>query len=140
MASQATVRLGDHLLPVVPQRHARLRRSLSAKDFEAIFTAKYSTESKRVLEVLIPALADIPLWEWEGFASQEDMDNDNYIEGGDRSPTTAEIVNAFEQSLMVSGADRLGKIMGLMETTGALQSVSQSQTPSSLESPGETSE
>lgn len=130
MSEANMVQLGDHLLPVVPQRHARLRRNLTAKDLEAIFSAKYASETYRLLTVLIPALKPnpranppvpgVPLWEWEGYASQEAMDQDNYDEALDRSPTTAEMVDAFEKAIMVSGADRLGKILGLVETMGNL--------------------
>lgn len=111
-----TVKIGDHVLPVVPQRHARLRHLLSPEDFQAILTKDYARETYRVLGILIPALPErIPQWEWEGYASEEAMANDEYVEDLDKGPTTADIVNAFETALKVSGAGRLGKIIELVQ-------------------------
>lgn len=112
-----TVKIGDHTIPVVPQRHAYLKRKLNAEDFERLMSADYGAESYRVLSVLIPELPNqIPIWEWEGFASQEAMENDDYSEELDRSPTTAEIIDAFEVAFVVSGAGKMGKIIDLIQT------------------------
>lgn len=125
-----TITLGDHKsIPVVPQRHARLRRHLTGEMLQRLMTKDYSTEAYRTLCVLVPAVQNIPLWEWEGYGSQEAMENDNYEENLDRSPTTAEIVNAFEVALMVSGAGRLGKIIDLVGSAGTLIQTSKTQTP-----------
>lgn len=137
----ATVTIGDHTLPVAPQRHARLRRMLSAEDFEKVLSGDYSSESYRVLSILIPKLPEeIPLYEWEGYASKEAMDNDQYDESTDRSPTTAEIVDAFETAIMVSGADRLGKIVNLVQVGVEGQKAMSAATPSSPDSPGSNGE
>lgn len=136
-----TVKIGDHQIPVTAQRHARLRRQLSAEDFEKVLSGDYASESYRVLSVLIPALPQaIPLYEWEGYASQEAMDKDEYDEASDKSPTTAEIIDAFETAINVSGADRLGKIVNLVQMGVESQKAMSVQTPSSPESPGSNGE
>jgi hypothetical protein len=141
MATTETIRIGNHVLPVVPQKHARLRNRLSAEDFQKIMSSNYAAESYRILSVLIPRLPDtIPLWEWEGYGSQEQMDNQEYIEDLDNSPTTAEIVNAFETALMVSGAGRLGKIVDLVGAAGNLTKSTPTPTLHSPASPGSDGE
>jgi hypothetical protein len=110
------VKLGNHVLPVVPQKHARLRHKLSAADFQAIMSGNYGHETYRVLGVLIPALHEhVPEWEYEGYASEEAWKAGEYSEEGDNGPLTSEIVDAFEVALKVSGAGRLGKILDLVQ-------------------------
>lgn len=112
-----TAVIGEHRLPVVPQRHAYLKHKLNAEDFERIMSQDYGVESYRVLSVLIPELPkQIPLYEWEGYASEEAMENDEYDESLDKSPTTAEIIDAFETAFIVSGAGKMGKIIDLIQT------------------------
>lgn len=112
-----TTKIGEHTLPVVPQRHAYLKHKLSAEDFTRIMSQDYGAESYRVLSILIPELPkQIPLWEWEGYASQEAMDAGDYNEAEDKSPTTAEIIDAFEKAFFVSGAGKMGKIVDLIQT------------------------
>lgn len=137
-----TVTIGDHVLPVVPQRHARLRHQLSPEDFTAIMSGNYGRESYRVLGILIPALPTmIPLYEWEGYVSEEAMDADDYDESKDKSPTTAEIIDAFETAFRVSGAGRLGKIVDLIQMGVQAQSTGMLQgTPSLPDSPGSSGE
>jgi len=111
---------------VVPQKHARLRNKLSTDDFDAIFqgfaSGTYAVESYRVLSVLVPDLKNhFKEYEWDGYVSQEAKDNDQYDEEADPGPTTAEIVLAFETALMVSGAERLGKIIDLVQSSAAIQ-------------------
>jgi hypothetical protein len=76
---------------------------------------------------------------WEGFTSEEAMEADEYSEDTDRSPTTAEIINAFETAFMVSGAGRMGKIVELIQTGVQVQQTipTQTETPSSPDSLGE---
>lgn len=136
----------DRQIPVVPQRHARLRHLLTEDDFRKIMSKDYAAESYRVLAILIPALLPknnpngVPEWEWEGFTTREgwekykDGDSSAYDEEKDPSPTTAEIVAAFEMALMVSGANRLGKILGLVNSGATL--VGAQQTGNSPTSPG----
>ena len=124
------ITIGEHQLPVVPQRHAYLRNKLSAADFENIMSENYAAESYRLLSILIPELPNvIPIHEWEGFGSREQMEAGEYSEELDKSPTTAEIVNAFKTAFLVSGADELGKIVDLVQTGVAVQGSMQSQTP-----------
>lgn len=144
-----TVKIGEHVLKVVPQRHARLRNRLSGEDFQRLLSADYAHETYRVLSVLIPDLPrTIPEWEWEGYANEQARHDGVYEEDADKSPTTAEIVDAFEKAIMVSGAGRLGKLLGLVQDVGRLteqagQQVSQSEnstpaSPVSLGSVGES--
>ena len=128
-SSMGVIRLGPKQLPVVPQKHARLRRYLSPEDFRAVLSKEYSHNSYRLLCILIPAMdpknpqAEDPVQEWEfdGFPTEEAWeryktgDQDAYDENNDPSPTTDEIAIAFETALRVNGAGRLGKIMTLVE-------------------------
>lgn len=148
-----TVRLGDKVVPVVPQRHARLRHRLSPEDFQRIMSKDYGTESYRVLGILIPELPRlVPEYHWEGFPDQETWerwkngDESAYDENADEwSPTTMEIVLAFEKALVVSGAGRLGKLIELIQTGQKMQEAQAQQadgnsTPSSPVSVGESGE
>jgi hypothetical protein len=110
------ITLGDKKLPVVAQRHARLRHYLSKTDFSVLMSAQYGPESYKLLSVLVPTLPEtMPEWEWNGYASAEAEKVGDYVESSDRSPTTEEIVVAFETVLKVNGAGRLGKIMDLVK-------------------------
>lgn len=136
-----TVVISGQRIPVVPQRHARLRNFLKGNDVQKVLTGNYGHESYKVLSVLIPALpAAIPEYQWEGFSSEgawqrwKEGAEDAYVESEDSSPTGAEIVDAFEKALMVNGADRLGKLLNLVQSGATL--VGAQQTASSLESPG----
>jgi len=150
-----TVTIGGRTIPIVPQKHARLRHYLTTDDFRRLASKDYGHESYRLLSVLIPAIPlgvrdldnphvyavePIPEWEWEGFGSDEAWerykagDRDAYDETQDRSPTGAEIVDCFEKSLMVNGADRLGKIIGLVRSGATL--VEAQSTANSPGSPG----
>ncbi len=149
MPTPETIQIGKHVLPVVPQKHARLRHKLSTDDFEKIMSGEYSHHSYRVLGVLVPALLDaMPEHEWDGYASREAQEAGQYDENNDPSPTTAEIVNAFEKALMVSGAGRLGKLLDLVKTGQNMAAVAQEkektlsapQTPESPDTPGESGE
>lgn len=133
-----TITLGNHKgIPVVPQKHARLRNRLSAQDFRAVMTGNYAAESYRLLCILIPPVAAIPLWEYEGYGSQEHMDRGEYVDELDNGPDTAQIVNAFEVALKVSGAGRVGKILDLIGSVGKLTQIQTAQPPAS---PGPTGE
>lgn len=141
------VKVGRHVLPVVPQKHARLRHKLSAADFQGIMSMNYGHETYRVLGVLIPALHEhVPEWEWEGYSSEEAWKAGEYSEEGDNSPLTSEIVDAFEKALMVSGAGRLGKIIDLIQTgqkaiaQQQAETTSEQLTPTSLGSLGSNGE
>lgn len=141
-----TVKLGDHVIPVPPQRHARLRNQLNDADFRKVLSRDYGAESYRLLCILIPSLKQVPEYEWEGYASQEAMESGHYDEDADRSPTGAEIVDAFETALSVNGAGKLGKLLGLITDMTKMgqqaqaakaEAESESSMPGSPESPGE---
>lgn len=149
MPTPTTVKLGEHVLPVVPQKHARLRNKLSPEDFRAIMSRDYSTHAYRVLTILIPAMIGdnpssprYPEWEFDGYTSEQAWKNQEYDEELDKSPLTSEIVDAFEKALMVSGADRLGKIVSLIQTSVQVteQQGNQLQTPASPVSLGANGE
>lgn len=151
-----TVTIGTRRLPVVAQRHARLRRKLSVEDFQSILTKDYSHEAYRVLGILIPALVDgeqsIPEWEWDGFKQRVDWEKwkstgtdprteEQADEEDNLSPTTAEVIAAFEAAFNVSGAGRMGKIVDLVLTgSKAAQKQVDSPTPASPALPGATGE
>jgi hypothetical protein len=155
------VKVGDVDIIVVPQKHARLRRRLSAEDFGQLMSANYAHEAYRVLGVLIPDLhKKIKEHEWEGFAKEDDWrtwvdsgkqedprsDEQADQEEDQLGPTTAEIVLLFETAFKVSGAQRLGKLVDLFMTTQRMQdrdlnSASEqtaSPTPASPALPGDT--
>lgn len=153
-SDRQVVKVGEKDVIVVPQKHARLRRRLSAEDFGKIMSADYGQESYRILGVLVPDLhKKIPEHEWEGFANKEDWETWK-IEGEDPrddrvaeeeeevcGPTTAEMINLFETAFRVSGAQRLGKLVDLFMTTQRmaernLESASEPPTPALPVSPG----
>lgn len=122
---------------------------LKEDDFQRIMSKDYAAESYRVLSILIPALLPannpngVPEWEWEGFPTNEVWERskngeDVYDEENDPSPTTAEMVAAFELALMVSGASRLGKVLNLVQSGATL--VGAQQTVNSQQSPGRSGE
>lgn len=143
------------MIPVVPQKHARLRHYLGTEDFQKVLSANYGHETYRILSIIVPAiphgvrdLSDpnkfsvppFPEWEWEGFSSQESWDaykagdRDAYDEDSDHSPTGAEIVDLFEKALMVNGANRLGNLLTLVRSGATL--VEAQSTGNSPASPG----
>ena len=111
-----TIRLGDHVFPVVAQRHARLRNALTGADLERLFCADYGEHAYRLLCVLIPAVEQgMPAWEFDGYGSAAAAKEGRYVEADDKSPTTAEIIDAFETALVkVSGVGKLGSLLGLV--------------------------
>lgn len=130
--TMGTIRLGNTPLPVVPQKHAKLRRYLSYGDFQAILSKDYSEKAYRLLCILVPAMdpsinknvvegTAIQEWEFDGFPTEElwerykGGDLEAYDEDVDPGPTTDEIAVAFETALKVNGAGRLGKIITLVE-------------------------
>lgn len=135
------VKVGDRVIPVVAQKHARLRHHLSGEDFQKVLSKDYAHESYRILCILIPAIPlgvrdinnpekhavpPLPEWEWEGFGNEEawrayqEGDRGAYDEEADRSPTGAEIVDLFEKALMVNGANRLGNLLSLVRSGATL--------------------
>lgn len=150
MPEAVTVQLGDRLYPVVPQPHARLRHRLSTADFQKILSRDYASEAYRILSVLVPAIlpehGGITEWEFDGFSNEQDWhkykagDMTVYDdEAAGKSPTPAQIIDAFEKSLNVSGAGRLGKLLTLIQGTTQAVSLAQ-QTDTLPPSHGDTGE
>lgn len=145
MATTATVFLGGRVFPVVPQKHARLRHHLSMQDFQTLMSRDYGHHAYRLLCILIPALETYPEYEFEGFHNDEDYkaymegDRSRYNEDDDPSPTSDQIVEAFETALKVSGAGRLGKLMTLLQATTQAATLGR-ETQLSPASPGSNGE
>lgn len=148
-----TVQLGDHRLPVVSQRHARLEhgaRRLGFTDLSEYYVAlaiPVGDHERRykLLSLAVPELpVQMPLHEWCGFASQEAMDSDDYSEGADRSPTDDEIAAAGHAVVEVNGVGRLGKLLGVVQTMSSFAQQEPSQNGNSTApvpvSPGSTGE
>lgn len=125
----ATIRIGDQVVPIVAQPHARLRhlipKELSAEELQGLADADpndaaaqisaITGKAYRLLCVLAPKLADVmPEYAWEGYASREAMDTGEYDEAAAaKSPTVAQIVDAFDIALEVNGLKKLGGLMGI---------------------------
>jgi hypothetical protein len=145
MNNTETVQLGGRIFPVVPQKHAKLRKYLKGDLFQRVMSKDYSSESYKILCILIPAIkpenGGMPEWEFDGFTTEEAWnrykagDEDAYDEDNDPGPTTYEIIAAIEKALMVGGASRLGKLVDLVTTAGSLSPAA--PTGTSLDSPGE---
>lgn len=141
-----TTVLGEHRLAVVPQRHARLRHLLTGEDLQAVLGAEYSKHAYRVLCVLIPTLEkEMPEWEFDGYGSEEAWKEQDYDETLDKSPTVDQIVEAFEIAIKVSGGNRLGKLLGLVQSVQKMTDQAEAEanaasTPPSPDSPGNDGE
>lgn len=143
-----TVQLGDRLFPVVPQKHAKVRKVLSGDLFSKLMTRNYGEETYKLITLLIPAVkpenGGMAQWEYEGFPTEtlwkewQSGDEDAYDENTDPGPTTDQIVYALERALMVGGAQRLGKLVNLVTAMGSLSPAQPTATPQ--DSPGESGE
>lgn len=143
-----TIKIGDKIIPVVPQKHARLRHRLKPGDLQSILSREYSHQSYRVLSILVPLLPEtVPEWEWDGFPTEDvwgayqDGNEDAFDEDNipASSPDVDQIVAAFEKALTVNGAGRLGKLLSLIETGAKLSVEQRTQEQSTLDleqSPG----
>lgn len=146
MSEIRTVTLGDRTYPVVPQKHARVRKYLRGDLLKRIMSKDYSHEAYYTLCKMVPAVEKgvyvdgnmivepTREWEFDGFHTEEAWqrykagDEDAYDEDNDPSPETDQIVYAFEQVLMANGAGRLGKLVSLMTTVADLSPVQQTGT------------
>lgn len=141
-----TVQLGDRIFPVVPQKHAKVRRVMNGDLFSKLMTRNYGEETYKLITLLIPAVkpenGGMPQWEYEGFPTEELWlkwlagDEDVYDENTDPGPTTDQIVFALERALMVGGAQRLGKLVNLVTAMGSLSPDQPTATQQGL--PGES--
>ena len=118
----ATTKLGDHIVPVPAQKHAYLRRKLGKDGIGKLLSGNLSLESYghdayQLLAILIPAYTKaVPEYEFEGYASREAMEADEYDEEQDKSPTFDEILGALEVAIKANGGERLGKLLALVES------------------------
>lgn len=129
------VTLGAHEIPVVAQKHARLTRragqvittlqTLGVElddmgDLDKVVGDIAGTASGVAYDVLcalIPAVEKrIPRYEFNGYASQEAADMDEYEEDKDESPSVPQIVHAIKTAIDVNGLTFLGKIGSLLES------------------------
>jgi hypothetical protein len=115
-----------HTYAVVPQRHAYLQRQLSQTfeslgeldvkqlrgDAEGAILGQTTTQVWSLLKVFIPDL--MPLYEWEGFSSDEAMKANDYDKERDRSPDLDQQVEAFKAVLEVNRLDLLRYIKDLV--------------------------
>lgn len=145
------VKLGEHDVMVVSQRHARLRFHADRLGFNSVeefllalaLPVDGGHDRFKLLCVAIPELAQkMQRWEWDGFGSQEAAETKIYDEDQDRSPSYDQIVAAGHAVVEVNGVGRLGKIVGLLQTMQKMGegSPNGSSTPPVLASPGSTGE
>lgn len=131
MTDSVTVKLGEHDIVVTEQRHSRLKRDLAKlvarvpelglelsdlgdmEDLGAIAKVVCDAGSDftyDVLAMLIPQFTrTIPRYEFEGYASQEKMDLDEYDPAFAKDPSVPELIEAVKAGINVNGLDFLGK-------------------------------
>ena len=111
------IQLGEHEYRVQPQRHAYLKRELRGfveqlgdlGEIDADNLLDVGTDQfYSLLSVLIPDL--MPKWEWDGFASPQAAEADNYERETDRSPTPPEIKGALQAAIHVNEFDWVGQL------------------------------
>ena len=133
-----TVALGGNEYRVIPQRQARLYRKLFSEkgvfDLESLgeLTAEadaasiYELASGRLYEVLHVFIPDLmPRWEFEGFASEQDAEQDNYMESADRSPTHPEVLAALQACVTVNGLKWVSKLKDFLDVRLIRATISQ---------------
>lgn len=105
----ATVNIGEHKdVPVYGQRHAYLTNKLAgffsnltqldtSIDKPDDLVLLLGDQAYDLLAIVIPTYAKrCPRYEFAGYSSQAAMDNNEYDEDADKSPTFDEILTAFE--------------------------------------------
>jgi hypothetical protein len=122
--SQVTVQLGEHEYTVHPQRHAYLRHRLGDKIellgqnlnliADGNFLDQIVDQAYEFLSVFIPEM--MPQWEFEGYGTPEAFEARSYDEAADRSPTTGQIIGAFEAALRVNRLDLVKHLKGPLQT------------------------
>lgn len=123
-SAQAEVTLGEHVLPVYAQRHAYLQNRLgrfidglvddgveAGNVLDAVQNSAYE-----LLVVLIPNLDKrVPEWEFKGYGSREALEQGDYDEQVDKSPTVPEIRQAFEVAAKVNSFDVLKAVWKVVD-------------------------
>lgn len=154
--TMGVIRLGRWELPVVPQKHARLRRYISEDELRQVLSADYGPKSYRLLCIVVPAMDPnnpkaedkfkIQEWEFDGFATEEawnrykEGDKDAYDEDSDPGPTSEEIAIAFETAVRVNGTGRLGKLMSLIQAGSKVAELEKEDRDLSFMLPGNSGE
>lgn len=64
--------------------------------------------------VFIPDL--MPRWEFEGYGSERHLEEDEYVEELDRSPSVPQMVNAFEAAVQVNSLRWVKKVTGFFDS------------------------
>jgi hypothetical protein len=127
MADHPKIQLGQHEVPVYPQRHAYLTNRLGR--FVDVLGSSWDGAGGvddvvrllggsvyDVLCALIPNLGNkMPEYEFRGFGSREAMDEGVYDEREDKSPTLPEIIVAFETAARVNRFDVFKALKGLVD-------------------------
>jgi hypothetical protein len=113
-AEEVSVFLGDKEYRCVPQRKAYLQKKLSKvfsmeglnldedASFES-FMKLVDEHAYKVLRVFIPDL--MPEYEFAGYASAQAMEQDDYDEDRDKSPTVPQVRNAVGVLVELNGLD-----------------------------------
>lgn len=124
--SETKVVLGDHEVPVYPQRHAYLTNKLGKWMTSMIGSegnldtddalAFLGGRAYEVLSVMIPTLPKrMPKWEWDGFGSADAAQAGEYVEEEDKSPTVPQIVDAFNAAIAVNRFDIFKAVMSVVD-------------------------
>lgn len=133
------ITLGQHTVPVYPQRWAYLENRLGRTLSEFVgrstalsgenFASFLGEEAYKALCVFLPQLPSrMPEWEFRGYPSREAWEQGEYDEQKDSSPTFPEIVEAFETIIQVNRFDVLGSLgKRLSEATERTQALQSSQ-------------
>ncbi|MDQ3730319.1 MAG: hypothetical protein M3355_12110 [Actinomycetota bacterium] len=132
---QVKITLGDHEIPVVPQRVGYIAHKLdqiqqgddkspSKADVKAVQEGNAGTaQLYRVLCAMVPQVEHkLPEHEFAGFASAEAYEKKDYDPEADRSPLLDEIFEALETAVMVNGGERVRGFLGpkMLQNLGAV--------------------
>lgn len=116
------IKLGEHMYTVVAQRHSYLQRALgprfsSLADMSASDTSQIAGAATKgyhsLLSVFIPDL--MPLYEWEGFPTEEAFSTDDWHKELDHAPSIDQMVIAAEA---VAEVNRLDLVKHIKELVG----------------------
>lgn len=123
------ITLGAHEVPVYAQRHAYLTNSLSkffrqltsmgtdlTLDSPEDLVPMLGEQAYDLLAIVLPTYGKrVPRYEFAGYASQEAMDNGDYDEAEDKSPSFPEIMDAFKAAAAENRFDVLSTIAKVVD-------------------------
>lgn len=131
MTDVRKITLGEHEIPVLPQRHAyienRVARFAESATDEGVGQLTEAGSIDSVLRVIgdgvydllaaiIPNLSKrIPKYEFRGYASKEAYDARDYDEAQDKSPTFPEIKAAFKVAIEVNDFDLFAHLKAIVD-------------------------